>query len=788
MITNIIKRDGRVVPFDKSKITNAIYQAAKATGGRNNQIATELTNKVIEYLEAIGDTNPTVEEIQDAVEKVLIETGHARTAKEFILYRSERTRRREMNTRLMKTYEELTFLSARDNEIKRENANIDGDTAMGTMLKYGSEGAKQFYEMYVLNPEHARAHREGDIHIHDLDFLTLTTTCCQIDLDKLFTGGFSTGHGHLREPNDIASYSALAAIAIQSNQNDQHGGQSIPNFEYALAKGVKKTYKKHYIKNLAKALELLGEIEDAEAVAKGVLKTLEETEGLSPVLGNDNGYHEKEAELLKRDYRNDLIEKAQAYALKYAEKETNRATYQAMEAFIHNINTMQSRAGAQVPFSSINYGTDTSPEGRMVIRNVLLATEAGLGNGETPIFPIHIFKVKEGVNYNPDDPNYDLFKLACKVSAKRLFPNFSFLDAPYNLQYYKQGVPESEAAYMGCRTRVIGNVFDPDRQIVNGRGNLSFTSINLPRIGIRSHGDIDLFFEDLDRKIDLVIAQLLERFEIQARKKVRNYPFLMGQGIWIDSDKLSPDDEVREVLKHGTLTLGFIGLAEALVALTGKHHGESKESQNLGLEIIGYMRKRMDEAAQKYGLNFSLIATPAEGLSGRFVRIDRELYGELPGVTDREYYTNSFHIPVYYNISALDKIRLEAPYHELTNGGHITYIEMDGDPTTNLDAFETVIRTMKECGVGYGSVNHPVDRDPCCGYTGIINDVCPKCGRSESDEQPIERIRRITGYLVGTMDRFNTAKKAEVRDRVKHSVGTVVSADEMQDTLSELAE
>lgn len=788
MITNIIKRDGRIVPFDKSKITNAIYQAAKATGGRNNQIATELTNKVIEYLEAIGDTNPTVEEIQDAVEKVLIETGHARTAKEFILYRSERTRRREMNTRLMKTYEELTFLSARDNEIKRENANIDGDTAMGTMLKYGSEGAKQFYEMYVLNPEHARAHREGDIHIHDLDFLTLTTTCCQIDLDKLFTGGFSTGHGHLREPNDIASYSALAAIAIQSNQNDQHGGQSIPNFEYALAKGVKKTYKKHYIKNLAKALELLGEIEDAEAVAKGVLKTLEETEGLSPVLGNDNGYHEKEAELLKRDYRNDLIEKAQAYALKYAEEETDRATYQAMEAFIHNINTMQSRAGAQVPFSSINYGTDTSPEGRMVIRNVLLATEAGLGNGETPIFPIHIFKVKEGVNYNPDDPNYDLFKLACKVSAKRLFPNFSFLDAPYNLQYYKQGVPESEAAYMGCRTRVIGNVFDPDRQIVNGRGNLSFTSINLPRIGIRSHGDIDLFFEDLDRKIDLVIAQLLERFEIQARKKVRNYPFLMGQGIWIDSDKLSPDDEVREVLKHGTLTLGFIGLAEALVALTGKHHGESKESQNLGLEIIGYMRKRMDEAAQKYGLNFSLIATPAEGLSGRFVRIDRELYGELPGVTDREYYTNSFHIPVYYNISALDKIRLEAPYHELTNGGHITYIEMDGDPTTNLDAFETVIRTMKECGVGYGSVNHPVDRDPCCGYTGIINDVCPKCGRSESDEQPIERIRRITGYLVGTMDRFNTAKKAEVRDRVKHSVGTAVSADEMHDTLSDLAE
>lgn len=785
MIDKIIKRDGRVVPFDKGKITNAIFQAAKATGGRNNATAAELTEKVIGYLEAIGDTTPTVEEIQDAVEKVLIESGHARTAKEFILYRSERTRRREMNTRLMKTYEELTFLSARDNEIKRENANIDGDTAMGTMLKYGSEGAKQFYEMYVLNPEHARAHREGDIHIHDLDFLTLTTTCCQIDLDKLFTGGFSTGHGHLREPNDIASYSALAAIAIQSNQNDQHGGQSIPNFEYALAKGVKKTYKKNYIRNLAKALELLGEMEDASELTRNILAQLEEN-GLSPTLGGDNDYQEKEAVLLKADLRKDLVEKAQAYALKYAEKETDRATYQAMEAFVHNINTMQSRAGAQVPFSSINYGTDTSPEGRMVIRNILLATEAGLGNGETPIFPIHIFKVKEGVNYNPGDPNYDLFKLACRVSAKRLFPNFSFLDAPYNLQYYKEGHPETEAAYMGCRTRVVGNVYDPSREIVNGRGNLSFTSINLPRIGIRSHGDIDLFFEDLDRKIDLVIAQLLERFEIQARKKVRNYPFLMGQGIWIDSDKLGPDDEVREVLKHGTLTVGFIGLAEALVALTGKHHGESKESQNLGLEIVGYMRKRMDEASQKYGLNFSLIATPAEGLSGRFVRIDRKLYGELPGITDREYYTNSFHVPVYYSIGALDKIRIEAPYHELTNGGHITYIEMDGDPTTNLDAFETVIRAMKECGVGYGSVNHPVDRDPCCGYTGIINDVCPKCGRSECEDHPIERIRRITGYLVGTMDRFNSAKRAEVRDRVKHSVGSTVSSEELQTSIPEL--
>lgn len=774
MLKTIIKRDGREVEFDIEKIANAIFKAAQAIGGNNRQMAENLAKSVVEHLEKDGVERPTVEQIQDTVERVLIENGHARTAKEFILYRAERTRRREMNTRLMKTYKELTFTPAKDNEIKRENANIDGDTAMGTMLKYGSEGAKQFYDMYVLNPDHARAHREGHIHIHDLDFLTLTTTCCQIDIDKLFTGGFSTGHGYLREPNDIASYSALACIAIQSNQNDQHGGQSIPNFDYALGKGVAKTYKKLYRRNLSKALALLGGVDNSEEVTKNVLNRVFESAGISPVLSNDNAYCEMEKEILVNEYNfsADLVDKSQEFAVQRAAVEADAVTYQAMEAFIHNINTMQSRAGAQVPFSSINYGTDTSAEGRMVTKNVLLATEAGLGNGETPIFPIHIFKVKEGINYNSDDPNYDLFKLACRVSAKRLYPNFSFIDAPFNLQYYKPGHPETECAYMGCRTRVIANSFDPSKEIVFGRGNLSFTSINLPRIGIRAHGDLDLFYDELDRKIDLIISQLIERFEIQARKKVRNYPFLMGQHVWIDSEKLGIDDEVREVIKHGTLTMGFIGLAETLVALTGHHHGESEEAQNLGLEIVGYMRKRMDDASKKYGLNFSLIATPAEGLSGRFVRMDRKLYGEIKGVTDREYYTNSFHIPVYYEISAYDKIRLEAPYHSLTNGGHITYIEMDGDPTNNLEAFETVIRAMKEAGVGYGSINHPVDRDPYCGYSGIINDECPKCGREETNDLPMERIRRITGYLVGTLDRFNSAKRAEVRDRVKHSISS----------------
>ena len=775
MIERIIKRDGREVPFEIDKISTAIYKAAEAIGGHNRGVAEELAKQVEDYIEKEEKiSTPTVEHIQDVVERTLIESGHSRTAKEYILYRADRTRHREMNTRLMKIYEDLTFKAAKDNDIKRENANIDGDTAMGTMLKYGSEGAKQFYEMYILDPAHAKAHREGDIHIHDLDFLTLTTTCCQIDLDKLFTGGFSTGHGFLREPNDIASYSALACIAIQSNQNDQHGGQSIPNFDYAMAKGVIKTYQRIYRQNMARAIEIMEDAEDASALSKEIMAAAtEKSAGAIPKLEDGEAYMEAELQILTDKFGAESAEKIQKFAFKHAGAETDRATYQAMEAFVHNLNTMHSRAGAQIPFSSINYGMDTTPEGRMVIKNVLLATEAGLGNGETPIFPIHIFKVKEGVNYNPGEPNYDLFKLACRVSAKRLFPNFSFIDAPYNLQYYKPGHPETEVAYMGCRTRVMANSYDPTREIVNGRGNLSFTSVNLPRIAILSNHNIDFFFEQLDRKIDLVIDQLLDRFELQAQKKARNYPFLMQQGIWLDSDNLKPDDEVREVLKHGTLTMGFIGLAETLKALTGYHHGESKEAQNLGLEIVGYMRQRMDQATKKHGMNFSLIATPAEGLSGRFVRMDAEKFGKIPGVTDREYYTNSFHIPVYYDISAWDKIKLEAPYHALTNGGHISYVELDGDPTENLDAFEQVVRCMKESGIGYGSINHPVDRDPVCGYTGIIGDTCPLCGRSEHDgHENFERIRRITGYLVGTVDRFNNAKKVEVRDRVKHSLGT----------------
>ncbi|MCI8413274.1 MAG: anaerobic ribonucleoside triphosphate reductase [Clostridia bacterium] len=765
----IVKRDGRKVKFERAKIASAIAKALKAAKVSNVKQAESLAEQVEKSF--APDYVPTVEEVQDKVEAVLIENGLVRTAKEYILYRAERTRIRESNTRLIRTLDELTFKEARENDVKRENANIDGDTAMGTMLKYGSESAKQFYEMCVLNPRHSEMHKSGDIHIHDLDFLTLTTTCCQIDLDRLFTGGFSTGHGFLREPNHIASYASLACIAVQSNQNDQHGGQSIPNFDYDLAPGVAKTYAKNYRDNLGRALELLSGDRAATDIAISVFEQLK-AQNLTPILDNNNGYAEKEAELLGENFKSDVVKKAQEFALERALPETERATYQAMEALVHNLNTMHSRAGAQIPFSSINYGTDTSSEGRMLVKNLLKATESGLGNGETPIFPIQIFKVKEGVNYNPGDPNYDLFMLSCECSAKRLFPNFSFIDAPFNLQYYVPGRKETEIAYMGCRTRVIGNTYDPSNEIVTGRGNLSFTSVNLPRLAIKSKGNVELFFEQLDRVIDVVIDQLLERFAIQAKKKVKNYPFLMGQGVWLGSEKLGPEDTVGEVLKQGTLTCGFIGLAECLKSLIGKHHGESEEAQNLGLEIVGHMRKRMDEATEKTGLNFSLIATPAEGLSGRFVRIDAKKYGKIPGITDRDYYTNSFHVPVYYKISAFDKIRLEAPYHALTNGGHISYVELDGDTVNNVEAFMKVIRYMKECNIGYGSINHPVDRDPYCGYTGVIGDTCPKCGRKETDgDFGFERIRRITGYLVGTLERFNNAKAAEERDRVKHGLG-----------------
>ena len=746
MIQSIIKRDGRVVLYDQNKIAAAILRAMEASRDGDAADAARVANDVQNDLErrSVGSA-PDIELIQDAVERQLMNHGFNAAAKAYILYRANRTRAREANTSLMKTIDEITNIDARISDMKRDNANIDGNTAMGSMLQIGSAGAKAYNEMYLLRPEHAKAYREGDIHIHDFDFYSLTTTCCQIDILKLFHGGFSTGHGYIREPKSIASYAALAAIAIQSNQNDQHGGQSIPNFDYAMAEGVAKTYRKAYYRLLAEALEDKLDLEEQAITVKELVKNVEAKLGQVPAMESSPEFDEAVIYALTKRYGLPLGDASSlvARAKKRAVRKTDRDTHQAMEGFVHNLNTMHSRASAQTPFSSINYGTDTSAEGRMVIRNILLALDAGLGHGETCIFPIHIFKVKEGVNYNEGDPNYDLFRLSCKVSAKRLFPNYTFLDAPFNLQYYVPGRPETEVATMGCRTHVMGNTYDPTREIAYSRGNLSFTSINLPRIAIESKGDEKVFYEKLQRMMELVAQQLLDRFEIQANKRIYNYPFLMGQGIWLDSDKLTLQDDLREVLKHGTLSIGFIGLAESLTALYGEHHGQSEEIQKKGLEIIGFMRQFCDQKSQELKMNFSLLATPAEGLSGRFIRMDQKRYGKLHGITDREYYTNSFHIPVWYGISAYDKIRLEAPYHALCNAGHISYVELDGDTARNVEAFEAVVRCMHDCGVGYGSINHPVDRDPICGYVGIIGDVCPRCGRREGEEIPFERVEEL---------------------------------------------
>lgn len=748
MIRFIVKRDGRKVSFNEDKISNAIRKALisahpddKSTSQYEENLVEKLTRRVVSDIEKQNLEEPSVENTQDIIEKVLIQEGMASEAKNFILYRQNRTNVRNYNTDLTKIYRDLTSKSTADMDLKRENANIDANAPMGLMLRFGSEGSKDYVRRYVLRPEHSIAHSRGDIHIHDLDFYMLTINCCQIGLKDLFKRGFSTGHGFLREPQSIQSAAALCCIAIQSNQNDMHGGQSIPLFEYDLAPYVAISYSKHLCKVICICLR------NDEADVSEVKEYCKELYDKYDTCLSDEVQSlikAKVLEVLKKYDTDELdVTKNVDYIMSEAIKLTERETYQAMEALIHNLNSMQSRAGAQVPFSSINYGTGTQPEHRMIMKNVLLATDAGLGGGETPIFPVQIFKVKDGINTKKGDPNYDLFELACKVSAKRLFPNFSFLDAPYNAQYYKPGHPETEVALMGCRTRVVSNYYDKTKEIIPGRGNLSFTTINLPRLAIEAHGSISKFFESLDKMIYMVFDQLMDRFEIIAKKQVLNYPFLMGQGVWVDSDRLNPEDTIEDVIKNGTMSVGFIGLAECLVALIGKHHGESKEAYDLGYKIIKHMRDLTDKHTVDTGLNFSLFSTPAEGLSGRFVKIDKRLYGSIPGVTDREYYTNSFHVPVYYEISAADKIKIEGPFHALCNAGSISYIEMDGDLTKNVEAFKNVILYMKECGVGYGSINHPVDRCPVCNYVGIIGDVCPRCGRKDGEGVSIERLRKL---------------------------------------------
>lgn len=756
-ISSIIKRDGKKEAYNEAKIQTAIFKAAKAVDGVDEDRARILACKVQAYIleNSIGELEfadndiefykVNIEDVQDSVEKILIENQHAKTAKAYILYRKKRSDIRDASGALMKLMKDLTFSDSKHCEIKRENANINGNSTMGTMLKYGSEIAKDFNKKFLIREEHVKAYEQGIIHIHDMDFYALTLNCLQIDAGKLLDTGFNTGHGALRSPGSIGSASTLVCIIIQSNQNEMFGGQSVPTLDFSLAPYVARSY----AKNILLYLDAQFDNEKLTADIKTAIKAYTET------------HRHLMNEEAKKVLLQILAEHAQKYGLKidgekalsFAYKKTDKDTYQAMEAMIHNLCTLNSRAGSQVPFSSLNTGMDTTEEGRMVTKNLFLATEAGLGSGETPIFPISIFSMKKGVN-RKGDPNYDLFRLACRCSAKRLFPNFNNIDASFNSIYYN-GKPETICAVMGCRTRVLGNDYDPAHAITPGRGNLSFTTVNLPYLallvrsenpGLKGEALFEAFMDTAEQYIQLVFAQLLDRFEIQAKRTARNFPFLMGQGVYLGSEYLRPDDEIREVIKHGTLSIGFIGLAECLVALFGKHHGENAAVNEQGLRIIKYFYDRCIEETKQTGLNFSLIASPAEGCSGRLLRLTRDRFGVLEGVTDRDYFTNSFHVPVFYPIRAWDKIQIEAPYHKYCLAGAISYIEAAEDLSQNIDAFETIVTAMADADMGYFSINHPVDRDPVCGYVGIIGDTCPRCGRHEGEGLPLSVLKKVQGY------------------------------------------
>jgi ribonucleoside-triphosphate reductase len=703
MLSSIIKRDGRTQAFQESKITDAIFKCLEASGKADRQLAMELTLEVIKKIkQQYNEDNFTVENVQDLVETVLIEQGHSKEAKAYILYRENRSRLREARSEMMNAVSEIL------QETNRDNANI-GNSPSAKVLQISEVASKNYYLKRILPEKEAKAHVNGDIYIHDLSWYGKTLTCLQIPLNRLLHEGFNNGHGYIRPPKGIKTAASLAAIILQSNQNDMHGGQSFAYFDRDMAPYVER---------------------EKEKQEKLLRRNLEE-------LGLSASADEEKIKVV-------------------AYERTKEETFQAMEGFIYNLNTMHSRAGAQVPFSSVNFGTDTSPAGRMVSECFLLAYEKGLGKGESPLFPNVCFKIKEDVNFEAGDPNYDLFQLSMRVACKRLFPTFSFQDSSFNVPFR-----DEEVAYMGCRTRVISNCNGPEQ--TNSRGNLSFTTINLPRLGIRAEKDKSRFWKYLDEIIDLCIEQLLTRYNVQKNLKVKDFPFLMGQKLYLDSEGLSANDTIEKAVRHGTLSIGFIGLAECLVALTGKHHGTHAEAQALGVSIVSHMRQRCDEATKQYKLNFSLLATPAEQLSGKFTHLDLERYGVMPGITDKKWYTNSFHVPVEYQIGALDKIAIEGPYHKYCNAGHISYVELQSAPENNLEAFESLVRAMAEADMGYAAVNFPVDICCDCGLNSVIyDDVCPQCGGTH-----ISRVRRITGYL-STLDRFNDSKLAEVKNRQIH--------------------
>lgn len=740
MIRSVIKRDGRRSKFDRSKIANAISAAFKASKTDFDlDLISDLTEKVCKKFSTREVFDLHVELIQDTVEKTLFDADYKAVAQIFNNYRQQRAEAREGSSQLTKIFKLLVNNDQEANEIRKENANINSDSTMGTMLKFGSESSKSFSMRQLINPKFVMMHRSGDFHIHDLDFYPLTINCCQIDLAKLFKDGFSTGHGSIREPQTIQSAAALTCIAIQSNQNDMFGGQSIPCFEYYLAPYVVKSFIKRFIETYSDFFEVI----NGEAPSNLIDAIRESCNRLYHL--NDTLLSVSVLEALANDlmiFMKMSYDKIQR-AIEIAYQRTERDCYQAMESLLFNLNTMQSRAGAQTPFSSINYGTGTTPEQRMIIKNILLATDAGLGNSETPIFPVQVFKVKSGVNTTLYEPNYDLFRLACSVSAKRMFPNFSFIDAPYNLQYYEPNKPETEVAVMGCRTRVFGNVHDKNNSIIPSRGNLFFNTINLPRIALQSKGDIEVFYDKLKEIVEAACDQLEERFKYISKRHIYNYPFLMEQGVWLDSEKLDPDDTIGEVIKHGSLSVGFVGLAEALVALIGEHHGQSQEAQTFGLEVVSFMRDLLDYKAEKTKLNWTLFASPAESTAGRLLKLDRERFGIVPNVTDRDYYTNSFHIPVYFDIPAFKKIQIEAPYHALCNAGAITYVELDGDLTKNVQSVEKIVMFMRDCGIGYGAINHPIDRCPICGFVGVIHSTCPKCGRTDRKGVAVDKLKSL---------------------------------------------